>query len=88
MKLDNVSFSKEGYDKFKELSKEEQISKLANKLNPKDNQRAKFLLKNVPHGNIVRRDEQKTGEDNTSGLGESDGEDNSKRYTSKKRKDT
>ena len=70
MKLDNVSFSKEGFEKFKTLNKEKQIEKLANLLNPKDEERAKVLLKNVPHGNIASGNEPKTDGDNTSGLGE------------------
>lgn len=69
MKLDNVSFTKEGWESFKELKKTEQISKLTQMLSPKDEERAKKLLKNVPHGNIVQRNEPKTEIDNTAGLG-------------------
>lgn len=66
MKFDNVSFSKEGYEKFKTLTKEKQIKSLAEMLNPKDEARAEVLLKNVPNGNIASGNEPKTDSDNAS----------------------
>ena len=67
MKFDNVSFSKEGFEKFKTLTKEKQIEKLANMLNPKDEERAKVLLKNVPYDS--KSDDRETSDDNASGVG-------------------
>jgi len=77
MKFDNVSFSKEGFDKFKTLTKEKQIEKLANMLNPKEEERAKVLLKNTPNGgDIVQGNEPKTDSDNASGLAGGNGGNN------------
>jgi len=70
MKFDNVSFSKEGFENFKTLTKEKQIEKLANLLNPKDEERAKVLLKNVPHGNISSGDDKEASDNNGIGTAE------------------
>lgn len=68
MQIENISFSKEGYEQFKVLSKQEQIEFVTERLNPKDPERAEKLLTHIPNGNIVQRDEQKAVADNASGL--------------------
>lgn len=71
MKFDKVSFTEEGFEKFKTLKKEKQIEALAEMLSPKDKERAEQLLKGVPNGNISERNDSKATEDNAKGLGES-----------------
>lgn len=43
-----VSFTEKGMEKFKGLTKKEQISYLSERLSPKDPSRAEQLLKGVP----------------------------------------
>lgn len=84
MKLDNVSFSNEGFEKFKELKKTEQIAKLSAMLNPKDEKRAIVLLENVPYDS--KSDDSKTSYDNASGIGEQDADSDNVRSETKGRK--
>jgi len=74
MKFDNVSFSKEGYAKFTQLTKEKQIEKLSNLLNPKDEKRAEKLLTHIPNGDISAGNDNETSEDKGTGSSEADGQ--------------
>lgn len=60
-----ISLSGEAAESFVNMSKDEQISYLAERLSPSgDIVRAKQLLKGVPHGNISSGNEPKDSEDN------------------------
>jgi len=74
MKFDTVSFTKEGYEKFTQLTKEKQIEKLSNLLNPKDDKRAEKLLKHIPNGDIIQGDGQETEQHNETGTAEGSSE--------------
>lgn len=63
-KIGNISFTEEGYEEFKTLSKEEQVEKVYNSLNPKDYKRAEKLLAHIPNGNISSGVQQDATEDN------------------------
>lgn len=69
MKLDNISFSDEGFENFKKLTKKEQLDFVYNNLVPKDMERAEKLLKDIPHGSISSGNEQEATESDTSYTG-------------------
>jgi len=52
-KIGGISFSEEGYNKFVSLTKEKQLEKVYNSLNPKDMEQAELALKNVPNGGDI-----------------------------------
>ena len=79
MKIGNVSFSKIGYENFLTLSKEEQVKKIADSLNPKSERVAKELLKDVKHGNISSRSNKKAKPNNGTGATGGNKNDNSVR---------
>lgn len=61
-----ISFSESGYKKFVSLSKEKQIEKVTNALNPKDPKQAEKILSHVPNGNVS------TGNDSEAASGKTD----------------
>lgn len=64
-KIGRTSFSKEGYENFVYLTKEEQIKKIGDGLNPKDYDQAEKLLTRIPHGGISSGNEQEAKGGNT-----------------------
>lgn len=68
-----ISFSEEGYEKFVSLTKDKQLEKVYNSLNPKDMEQAELALKNVPNGGNINKGSQKQDSiNNTSNAGGGD----------------
>lgn len=76
--IGNISFTEASYDKFTKLTKEQQIEKVYNSLNPKDRKQAEKLLAHIPNGNISGRVQEEAEQDNTASSSAGDAKDNSK----------
>lgn len=79
LKIGNISFgSIASYDKFVSLDKEEQITRVAESLSPKDRVEAERLLTHIPNGEVNSRMDKTSREDNTARPSKRDGGHNPK----------
>lgn len=76
--IGNISFTEEGYEKFKTLPKEKQLEKVYNSLSPKDMDKAEKLLAHIPNGNISSRVQEEDEQVDTASTSKGNGKDNSK----------